>query len=112
MQEVISLINDLTDTSAGKQGDGVRLYFSRYPQNISDAGKRNRNTIVFVPTYQLDGSSTHHDYISAEEVKTLSDEIGDPDDASEEAFLTTGREGYNHGDLCPSECNGGNVGDA
>lgn len=117
MQEIVKLIGDLNDSATGKTGDGVRLYFSRYPNNVSDPEKKDRNTIVCVPTYSLNGGSTHHDYISAEEVKKLSDEIGDPDTDSQVESLRSVEDeeeelGFNHAELCPSHCDGGTVGGA
>lgn len=114
MQEVVQLITNLSNPSSGKTGDGVRLYFGRYPQNASDPARRDRNTIVFVPTYKVNGDNTHHDFISPDEVNRLSAEIGDPDSGTEDALLAMdgGEEGYNHADLCPSDCGGGNVGGA
>jgi len=116
IQEIATLIENLNDPASGKTGDGVRLYYGRYPDYASDGGKGNRNTVLFVPTYSKDGGSTHHDYISAEEVKKLSEEIGDPDDGNTDVMARSmeggGEEGYNHGDLCPSDCYGANVGEA
>jgi hypothetical protein len=112
VQEVVTLITNLTNSANGKTGDGVRLYFARYPQNASDVSRRDRNTIVFVPTYKLNGDNTHHDFISPDEVQRLSDEIGDPDSSTDELTRNggDGEEGYNHSELCPSDCGGGNVG--
>ena len=116
VQEIVKLIENLNDTTSGKTGDGVRLYYGRYPDYVSENSKGNRNTVLFVPTYSKDGGSTHHDYISAEEVKKLSEEIGDPDDPTTEVIALSmdeeGEEGYNHGDLCPSDCDGATVGEA
>jgi hypothetical protein len=116
IQEIIKLIENLNDSSSGKTGDGVRLYYGRYPDYLSENSKGNKNTVLFVPTYSKDGGSTHHDYISAEEVKKLSEEIGDPDDPQTEVkdlpLGDDGKEGYNHGDLCPSDCDGATVGGA
>jgi hypothetical protein len=116
IQEIVALIENLNDPASGKTGDGVRLYYGRYPDYVSENSKGNRNTVLFVPTYSKDGGSTHHDYISAEEVKKLSEEIGDPDDPKTEVMARSmegeGEEGYNHGDLCPSDCDGANVGEA
>ncbi len=114
MREVIKLIENLNDPANGKTGDGVRLYYGRYPDYVSEMSKGNRNTILFVPTYSKDGGSTHHDYISAEEVKKLSEEIGDPDDpktATDPMGDEGGEEGFNHGSLCPVECTGATVGE-
>lgn len=117
MQEIVKLIGDLTDSATGKTGDGVRVYFSRYPNNVSDPEKKDKNTVVFVPTYSLNGGTTHHDYISAEEVKKLSEEIGDPDTENQVEVLRSveeeeGELGFNHAELCPSHCDGGTVGGA
>ena len=115
VKEITKLIENLNDPATGKTGDGVRLYYGRYPDYAIEMAKGNKNTILFVPTYSKDGGSTHHDYISAEEVKKLSEEIGDPDNPQEEGGGMDdegGEEGYNHGNLCPSDCNGANVGDA
>lgn len=118
IQEVVRLIGNLTDPLTGKVGDGVRVYYGRYPQNVADPSKRDRNTVLFVPTYNKDGGSEHHDYISEEEVKKLSKEIGDPDSGTELDLESValldgeGEEGYNHGSMCPTECTGANVGDA
>lgn len=113
IREVIKLIENLNDSAKGKTGDGVRLYYGRYPDYASDSSKGNKNTILFVPTYSKDGDGIHHDYISAEEVKKLSEEIGDPDSGNEELNFSMeegGEEGFNHGSMCPNECNGANVG--
>ncbi len=113
MEEVIKLIRELNDNS-GKAGDGVRLYFGRYTEK-SSASKKNRNTIVFVPTYNLNGGAIHFDFILDSEVRAISDEIGDPDESllSEVSVLgDPGEEGYNHGSLCPDQCEGTSVGDA
>lgn len=116
MQEIIKLIENLNDPASGKTGDGVRLYYGRYPDYVSEMAKGNKNTILFVPTFSKDGDNTHHDYISAEEVKKLSEEIGDPDDPQTEVLRTVmddkEEEGFNHGSLCPTECTGANVGGA
>jgi hypothetical protein len=115
IREIAKLIENLNDPASGKTGDGVRLYYGRYPDYAAENAKGNKNTILFVPTYSKDGGSTHHDYISAEEVKKLSEEIGDPDSGNENVALATeedGKEGYNHGDLCPSDCDGATVGGA
>lgn len=112
INEIAKLIENLNDPATGKTGDGVRLYYGRYPDNANDGSKGNKNTILFVPTYSKDGGSTHHDYISAEEVKKLSDEIGDPDNGTEAMALSLegdGEEGYNHGDICPTDCDGATV---
>lgn len=113
MEEVIKLIRELNDAGSGKVGDGVRLYFGRYTEK-STASKKNRNTIVFVPTYNLNGGAIHFDFILDSEVRTISDEIGDPDESSfaEARALGDPGEGYNHGSLCPDECEGTTVGDA
>ncbi len=116
MQEIVKLIGNLNDAASGKTGDGVRLYYGRYPDYVNEMSKGNKNTVLFVPTYSKDGGSTHHDYISAEEVKKLSEEIGDPDDPQTEVkdlpLDDDEKEGYNHGDLCPSDCDGATVGGA
>ncbi len=118
IQEIAKLIEDLNDPASGKTGDGVRLYYGRYPDYLSEDSKGNKNTVLFVPTYSKDGGSTHHDYISAEEVKKLSEEIGDPDNPKVEVMAMArtmdeeGEEGFNHGDLCPSDCDGATVGGA
>lgn len=116
IQEIVTLIENLNDPASGKTGDGVRLYYGRYPDYVSEDSKGNKNTVLFVPTYSKDGGATHHDYISAEEVKKLSEEIGDPDDPQTEPMALAmgegGEEGFNHGDLCPSDCDGATVGGA
>ena len=113
IQEIVMLIGNLNDPGSGKTGDGVRLYYGRYPDYESENSKGNKNTVLFVPTYSKDGGTVHHDYISAEEVKKLSEEIGDPDDPQTEItniqLGEEGEEGYNHGDLCPSDCDGATV---
>ena len=116
IHEIVTLIENLNDPASGKTGDGVRLYYGRYPDYVSEDSKGNKNTVLFVPTYSKDGGATHHDYISAEEVKKLSEEIGDPDDPQTEPMALAmgegGEEGFNHGDLCPSDCDGATVGGA
>ena len=100
--KVIGQVTSLDNPDLKKEGDGVRIYLAKTTKKHP---KPERNTIVFVPTYNLNNGSIHYDFLSAEEVGNLSQEIGDPDDGV--GFNTAG---YDHGELCPETCEGTTVG--
>lgn len=105
LMKIMALISSLDDTTNKKFGDGVRVYFAKYPNNFPDVSRQRKNTIVFVPTYNINGGQNHYDFIDQPEVESLSTQIGDPD---EHPFKDN--QGYDHGELCPEVCTGANVG--
>lgn len=50
---------------AGADISTIRIYFANYPENDQDPDKRKRNTVMFVPTINIDGSESVY-YISDE----------------------------------------------
>ena len=86
LASIQSLINN-----AG--GDGVRIYFGKYPLDVDipgtpDPAYKGRVTTVLIPTLAApDGS--HQDLFSP-----LPPDSGN------------GPQGYNHGELCPPNCPG------
>jgi len=75
-------------------GDGIRIYFGKYPSDVDvpgtpDPSYKGKVTVVFIPTVTAaDGS--HTDIFPA----TAPGAAVAPDDSS----------GYNHGSLCPPNC--------
>jgi hypothetical protein len=106
LEDIITMIKDLTDPTQNKTGDGVRIYISRYPKNYPDSTKHEKNSLVFVPTFNISASAIHEDYMSQGEVEILTKEIKDPDSGP----YPLHDDSYNHGELCPTLCNGANVG--
>ncbi len=50
---------------AGADISTMRIYFANYPENDRDDDKRKRNTVMFVPTINIDGNESAY-YISDE----------------------------------------------
>lgn len=50
---------------AGADISTIRIYFANYPENEADEDKRKRNTVMFVPTIDVDGKESAY-YISDE----------------------------------------------
>jgi hypothetical protein len=87
-------IDDIAALIAESNGDGVRIYFGKYPGDssspvIPDPANAGRVTTVFIPTLATaDGS--HQDLFPPvpETAQTLAD----------------GLQAFNHGELCPPNC--------
>ncbi|HWK02395.1 MAG TPA: hypothetical protein VNS58_02105 [Puia sp.] len=74
-------------------GDGVRIYFGKYPSDLDipgtpDPAYKGKVTVVFIPTLAAPNGS-HQDLFPA------LPQAGSTDD---------GDQGYNHGELCPPNC--------
>ncbi len=52
---------------AGADISTIRIYFANYPENERDEDKQKRNTVMFVPTIEIDGKESAY-YISDEGV--------------------------------------------
>lgn len=50
---------------AGADVSSIRIYFANYPENETDRDKQRRNTVLFVPTINIDGNESAY-YISDE----------------------------------------------
>jgi len=87
-----------------KKGSGVRVYIGRYENHADYPQKyRNKRTLVLVPTYDLNGTSDNHiDDISVEEVQKIKKDL-------ENGTYLEDLSPYNHGELCPDDCNGTNI---
>ncbi|MDO6434234.1 hypothetical protein Q4E93_26730 [Flavitalea sp. BT771] len=86
-------------------GDGIRIYFGKYPQDVDipgtpDPAYKGKVTLVFIPTVTTaDGS--HQDIFPpvAPDATTAS---GQP--AQNTTLAGTDGSGYDHGSLCPPNC--------
>jgi len=75
-------------------GDGVRIYFGKYPSDVDvpgtpDPAFKGKVTLVFIPT--VTGAGGSHDDVF-------------PPVAPATAALDGGGTGYDHGSLCPPNC--------
>ena len=79
----------------GSNGDGVRIYFGKYPSVVDipgtpDPAYKGKVTLVFIPTVTgPDGS--HNDIFPPVAPGTM-------------GVLDGGGTGYDHGSLCPPNC--------
>ena len=86
-------IADITALINESGGDGVRIYFAKYPSVVDvpgtpDPAYKGRVTIVFIPTLAApDG--THQDLFPP---------------ISSATVPANGGQGYNHTELCPPNC--------
>ena len=85
--DIASLINE-------SGGDGIRIYFGKYPATTDipgtpDPAYKGKVTLVFIPTVAGEGGS-HQDLF--------------PPVAGPGAAAADGGQGYNHGSLCPPNC--------
>lgn len=81
----INLIKKVIKTEKGKVVSGVRIYFGAYSPNAFKAEKRNKNTVVLVPTEELPNGK-HKDILespSAKPEKPDRDETGQVVEANE-----------------------------
>lgn len=86
-------ITDLTALINESGGDGIRIYFAKYPTNIDipgtpDPAYKGRVTLVFIPTLATAGGA-HQDLFSPIPSATVP---------------ANGGQGYNHSELCPPNC--------
>ena len=75
-------------------GDGIRIYFGKYPSDVDipgtpDPAYKGKVTLVFIPT--VAGAGGSHDDIF-------------PPTSSQNVALGDGGRGYDHGSLCPPNC--------
>jgi len=75
-------------------GDGIRVYFGKYPSDVDiegtpDPAYKGRVTLVFIPTVTGTGGS-HEDLF--------------PPIAPQNLVLDGGGQGFDHGSLCPPNC--------
>ena len=99
----LSSIMDIQAQINENGGDGVRIYFGKYPSNVDvpgtpDPSYKGKVTVVFIPTVTAaDGS--HTDIFPATIPETslaaAAQAAAAPDDDGT---------GYNHGGLCPPNC--------
>jgi predicted DNA binding protein len=107
LTKIIGLVSNLDNTPTNREGDGVRVYFAKYTKNYSTR-KKEKNTILFIPTYNINGGAIHYDFMTEEETRELSEDIGDPDTDTDTKEFND--EGFNHGQLCPDICDGATIG--
>ena len=86
------------------KGDGIRIYFARYPNEPEfervrtrqgDENHKKKRTLVIITTKEIDGISSQDD-INEEEIKAAFKKDYDPKELA----------AYNHGELCPQNCKG------
>lgn len=80
LEQLKAFIEDMYANHA----DGLRVYFGAI-NNPSDIRYHLKQTVVFVPTKKIEGTSCHEEFIDNSDV--------------------TVAVGYNFGSLCPPECN-------
>jgi len=91
----LDAITDMQTLIGEYSGDGIRIYFGKYPSDtdidgMPDPAYNGKVTLVFIPTVTgTDGS--HNDVFPPVA----------PDSA---AALDDGGTGYDHGSLCPPNC--------
>jgi hypothetical protein len=96
----LSSIQDIKALIDENEGDGVRIYFGKYPSDVDvpgtpDPSYKGKVTVVFIPTVTAaDGS--HTDIFPATVSATNA--------ANAVAAADDDGNGYNHGSLCPPNC--------
>lgn len=93
----LSSIRDIQALIDEHEGDGVRIYFGKYPSDVDvpgtpDPSYKGKVTVVFIPTVTADDGS-HTDIFPATVSNTGAATAPDDDG-----------NGYNHGGLCPPNC--------
>lgn len=91
----LDAIADIQTLIEGSSGDGIRIYFGKYPTDVDipgtpDPACKGKVTLVFIPT--VTGTDGSHD------------DIFPPVASGAMTALDDGDEGYNHGALCPPNC--------
>ena len=91
----LDAIEDMQTLIEESGGDGIRIYFGKYPSGVDipgtpDPACKGKVTLVFIPTATgIDGSH---------------DDIFPPVASGAMAALDDGGTGYDHGALCPPNC--------
>ncbi|HVW62629.1 MAG TPA: hypothetical protein VHC48_21410 [Puia sp.] len=91
----LDAIEDMQTLIEESGGDGIRIYFGKYPSGVDipgtpDPAYKGKVTLVFIPTATgIDGSH---------------DDIFPPVAPDAMAALDDGGTGYDHGALCPPNC--------
>jgi len=95
----LDAITDIQALIQESSGDGIRIYFGKYPSDVDlpdtpDPAYKGKVTLVFIPTVTgADGS--HNDVFPP---------VAPDGTVALEATLDDGGSGYDHGSLCPPNC--------
>lgn len=96
----LSSIADIQALINENEGDGIRIYFGKYPSNVDvpgtpDPSYKGKVTVVFIPTVTAaDGSHTDIFPATTPGTRAVKAAVTPDDDGA----------GYNHGGLCPPNC--------
>ena len=90
----LASIIDIQTLISENNGDGIRIYFGKYPSDVDVAGTpdpayKGKVTLVFIPTVTASDGSHQDLFPPVANGTTPQDDGGD---------------GYNHGGLCPPNC--------
>lgn len=91
----LDAIADIQALIEEASGDGIRIYFGKYPSGVDipgtpDPACKGKVTLVFIPT--VTGTDGSHD------------DIFPPIASGAMVALDDGGTGYDHGALCPPNC--------